>query len=142
MQCVRKDGLLRSVITLERHSKDPFDAETILLAESAAAALSAALGLKLRSSDLFAGRLRDSVENFLTALFGRRRPALKVGTLLALAALIYLATAKAEFRIPGRKAVTAGRRQKLQPSFLSTAILELRPSARARPSTRATCSRL
>jgi multidrug resistance efflux pump len=51
--------------------------------------------------------LRDSVENLLTGLFGRRRPALKIGSLLALTTLLYLVTAKAEFRIPA-KAVVEG----------------------------------
>jgi hypothetical protein len=55
---MRSKGRPTGVITLERHSEDPFDAEAILQAESAATALGPALGLKLRSDGLVAGRLR------------------------------------------------------------------------------------
>jgi len=95
------------VVTLERDSEGPFDTETVQLLEMLAHLLGPTFEMKADLHRLISGRLVDRLRSGCHALLGPRRPAVKLGAALALAALAYLALVPGEFRISG-KAVVEG----------------------------------
>jgi multidrug efflux pump subunit AcrA (membrane-fusion protein) len=89
-------------ITFERHRKESFDVEDLKLAEATAVLLGPVVALQLRANRLIAGRVIDRVSDGLAALFGPRRPALKLGVMLALAAAVTLILVNGEHRVTGK----------------------------------------
>jgi len=65
----------------ERESVDAFDARTVQLLEAVAVLLGPLIEMKADTQRLLAGRLVDNSRSGLKALFGPRRPALKLAAL-------------------------------------------------------------
>jgi multidrug efflux pump subunit AcrA (membrane-fusion protein) len=95
------------VITLERDSVDAFDGRTVQLLEAVAVLLGPLLEMKADTQRLIAGKLADKTSSGLKALFGPRRPAVKLAAAAAVAALAFVALVPGEFRISA-KAVVEG----------------------------------
>jgi RND family efflux transporter MFP subunit len=95
-----------AAITFERHTQ-PFDTDTLQLAEAIAALLGPIVGLQMRANRLVAGRAIDWIGDRLGDLFGPRRPALKLGTACAIALVVGLALAKGEHRVAAKAVLEA-----------------------------------
>jgi Barrel-sandwich domain of CusB or HlyD membrane-fusion/GAF domain len=95
-------GELVGAITFERHRNEPFDKEALQLAEAIAALLGPIVGLQLRANRLLAGRVIDHVDDSLIALFGPRRPVLKLGVIGVISLALFLALAKGEHRVTAK----------------------------------------
>jgi hypothetical protein len=95
------------VITLERDSADAFDTRSVQLLEAVAVLVGPLIDVKARNHRLVSGRLADGASNGLKALFGPRRPTLKLAFILALSVIGYATLAQGEFRIAA-KAVVEG----------------------------------
>jgi multidrug resistance efflux pump len=89
-------------ITFERHREQSFDVEALQLAEAIAVLLGPVVALQLRANRLIAGRVIDHIGAGLKALLGPRRPALKLGVVLAGAAAVTLMLATGEHRVTGK----------------------------------------
>lgn len=96
------NGVQVGAITFERHRKDSFDVEDLKLAEAAAVLLGPMVALHLRANRLIAGRVIDRCSDGLAALFGPRRPALKLSVMIALASAVTLMFASGEHRVTGK----------------------------------------
>lgn len=97
-------GKSAAVLTLERHAS-PFTADELALAETVAALTGPVIGLHAAERRWISGRARDLLEQGLHALFGPARPALKLGTVLALALVATLALVQGENRVAARAVV-------------------------------------
>lgn len=97
-------GKPTAVLTLERHAS-PFTPDELALAETVAALTGPVIGLHAAERRWISGRARDLLEQGLHALFGPARPALKLGTVLALALVATLALVKGEYRVAARAVV-------------------------------------
>jgi len=101
------EGKPFGALTFERHGAEPFDRAVQHLAEAVAALVGPTLALQLRANRLIAGSVADHAVAAATALFGPRRPALK----LAAAALVMLALvlvfAKGEHRVTAKSVIEA-----------------------------------
>jgi RND family efflux transporter MFP subunit len=93
-------------ITFERHT-EPFDGDTLQLAEAIAALLGPIIGQQLRANRLVAGKIIDWVGDRLVELFGPRRPAAKLGAACAAALLLGLALASGEHRVTAKSVLEA-----------------------------------
>jgi multidrug resistance efflux pump len=98
-------------ITLERHRANPFDEETLHLAEAVTSLIGPLIGLQLRANRLVAGRIADRLAGGLTALAGPRRPTLKLAALAVVALAVFLAFGESEHRVTA-KAVLEGEVQR------------------------------
>ncbi|MCC8935489.1 HlyD family efflux transporter periplasmic adaptor subunit [Bradyrhizobium sp. Arg68] len=94
-------------LTFERHRNEPFTAETVKLAEAIAALLGPQLGVLLRANRLVAGRLADRVGDACQALFGARRPVLKLCALGVAALALTLIFAEGEHRVTAKSVLEA-----------------------------------
>lgn len=97
-------GKPAAVLTLERHAS-PFTPDELALAETVAALTGPVIGLHAAERRWISGRARDLLEQGLHALFGPARPALKLGTVLALALFATLAMVQGEYRVAARAVV-------------------------------------
>src|SRR6266545_6240955 len=95
-------GELVGAITFERHRNELFDKEALQLAEAIAALLGPSVGLQLRANRLLAGRVIDHVDDSLIALFGPRRPVLKLAVIGVISLALFLALAKGEHRVSAK----------------------------------------
>jgi RND family efflux transporter MFP subunit len=95
-------GNVVGAITVERHRNEPFDQETLQLAEALAALLGPMVALQLRANRLIAGRIFDRFGDGLTALLGPRRPALKLGAISLVALALVLGFARGEHRVTAK----------------------------------------
>ena len=100
-------GNCSGVILLERDRGDAFDDQTIELLEAVAALVGPALLTKSETDKLITGRAVRSAGSGLRALFGPRRPAVKIAAVAICATAAYLALAEGDFRISA-KAVLEG----------------------------------
>lgn len=100
-------GRLVGAMTFERHGNDAFDTETLQLAEGIAALLGPIVGLQRHAHRLFAGRVVDGVGDSLTALFGPRRPGLKLGMIGVVALGLFLSLAEGEHRVTAKSVLEA-----------------------------------
>ena len=100
-------GNCSGVILLERDRGDAFDDQTIELLEAVAALVGPALLTKSETDKLITGRAVRSAGSGLRALFGPRRPAVKIAAVAICATAAYLALAEGDFRISA-KAVVEG----------------------------------
>jgi multidrug efflux pump subunit AcrA (membrane-fusion protein) len=71
-------------------------------AEAAAALLGPNIALQRRANRLLAGRIIDRVGDGLVALFGPRRPGLKLGVISAIGLVLCLGLAKGEHRVTAK----------------------------------------
>jgi RND family efflux transporter MFP subunit len=89
-------------ITLERHRDEPFDSATLDLIETIASLLGPILARQQHAERLIAGRIADLVMEGIAALFGRRRPGLKLAAAASIALAIVLAFAQGEHRVTAK----------------------------------------
>jgi RND family efflux transporter MFP subunit len=92
-------------LTLERNQGPDFDADSVSLCEAAGALLGPVLQGKLEAERWFGGRVVDVLAEFRDKLIGPRRPALKLGTALAVIAALVLTFADGEFRLSAKTAI-------------------------------------
>jgi Barrel-sandwich domain of CusB or HlyD membrane-fusion/GAF domain len=100
-------GELIGALTLERHRAEPLTDETLQLAEAVAALLGPQLGLQLRANRFVAGRVIDRVGDASAALFGPRRPGLKLGAAGVVALALTLIFAEGEHRVTAKTVLEA-----------------------------------
>jgi hypothetical protein len=99
---MKNKGQAVGVITLERQSDSPFEAETLLQAELAAALTGPILGLKLKATHWLSGRVWEEADRILKKLFGPKHSAVKLAACLMLGALVVLSVATTQFRISAK----------------------------------------
>ncbi|WP_270935662.1 HlyD family efflux transporter periplasmic adaptor subunit [Falsiroseomonas oryzae] len=92
------------VLTFEREGA-PFDASTLRLLEAVGHALGPIVAAKADSEKLVTGRIVTALGDGLRAVFGPRRPALKLAVAAAIGATAWLAVATGEFRVAARAAI-------------------------------------
>jgi len=104
---VGPDGEPIGALTLERHRADPFTDDALKLIEGIAALLGPQVGLQLRANRLLGGRAVDGIGDGCAALFGPRRPTLKlcIGSVMVLA--LTLVFAKGEHRVTAKSVLEA-----------------------------------
>ena len=95
------------VLTFERHRTGPFTDETLQLVEAIASLLGPQLGLQLRANRFVAGRVIDRVGDGFQALFGARRPSLKLGAVGVIALALALIFAEGEHRVTAKSVLEA-----------------------------------
>ena len=100
-------GELIGALTFERHRAEPFTDETLQLAEAIAALLGPQVGLQLRANRFVAGRIIDRFGDGYEALFGPRRPGLKLGAVGVIALALALIFAKGEHRVTAKSVLEA-----------------------------------
>ena len=98
-------------LVLERHRNDPFSLELLRLAEAIAALLGPFFALQVTADRPVAGRIANSVGSGLRLLFGPSHPALKLGAVAVLAALLAVSFVTMTFRVTA-KTVLEGRTQR------------------------------
>jgi hypothetical protein len=92
-------------LSLERESQGAFDPESISVAEAAGELLGPAFAALIEHERWMSGRLIRALRTGAHKLFGPRRPALKLGALLIVAAIAFLVLADGEFRVSARTLV-------------------------------------
>jgi len=98
-------GRLVGVLTLERGSGAPFDTGTVELCRAAADLLGPILALKRDNERGVATLVRSRVSDGVEALIGPRHPGVKLMTGLAVAVLLFLASASGPYRVGARTVV-------------------------------------
>ena len=100
-------GELIGALTFERHRVEPFTEETSQLAEAIAALMGPQLELQLRANRFVAGRMIDRVCDGYDALFGPRRPGLKLGVVGVIALALIVIFAQGEHRVTAKSVLEA-----------------------------------
>jgi Barrel-sandwich domain of CusB or HlyD membrane-fusion/GAF domain len=100
-------GELIGALTFERQRAEPFTDETLQLAEAIAALLGPIVSLQLRANRFVAGRVIDRFGDGYQALFGPRRPGLKLGAIGVIALALALIFAKGEHRVTAKSVLEA-----------------------------------
>ncbi|MEH2471082.1 biotin carboxyl carrier protein [Nitrobacteraceae bacterium AZCC 2161] len=100
-------GELIGALTFERQRAEPFTDETWQLAEAIAALLGPQVSLQVRANRFVAGRWIDRLGDGYEALFGTRRPALKLGAVGVIALTLTLVLAKGEHRVTAKSVLEA-----------------------------------
>jgi hypothetical protein len=100
-------GELIGALTFERHRVEPFTEETSQLAEAIAALMGPQLELQLRANRFVAGRMIDRVCDGYDALFGPRRPGLKLGAVGVIALALVVIFAQGEHRVTAKSVLEA-----------------------------------
>ncbi|UWU31673.1 HlyD family efflux transporter periplasmic adaptor subunit (plasmid) [Rhizobium sp. WSM1274] len=95
------------IITLERRTSEPFDIETLQTLELLGSLAGPVLELQRSAERLLTGRAIANARSGLAAVFGPRRPAVKLAVVASLCVIGFLSFAKSEFRVSG-KAVLEG----------------------------------
>jgi multidrug efflux pump subunit AcrA (membrane-fusion protein) len=95
------------VITLERHRAIPFDAGDLQLLEAIGRIVGPYMALHQQSNKIIAGRIVDLIGDGLSALFGARRPTLKLASLGIVVLAAFLVLAEGTYRVTA-KAVLEG----------------------------------
>lgn len=93
------------VLLFEREGGEPFDAAALRLLEAIGHALGPVIAAKAEGEKLLAGRLVTMAGDALRAVFGPRRPVLKLALAAAVALAGWLAFATGEFRVAARAAI-------------------------------------
>jgi len=99
------------VMTLERRGETGFDAEAVLIAETASSLLAPALDLKFEARRWVSGRIIDFLHDTLKLIFGPERPSYKAGALAAASLLAILVFFPADFRVSANAALEGGRQR-------------------------------
>jgi RND family efflux transporter MFP subunit len=92
------------VLTFEREG-EAFDATTLRMLEAVGHALGPLIAAKAEGEKLVTGRIATMAGDALRAVFGPRRPALKLGLVALLALGGWLAVATGEFRVAARASI-------------------------------------
>ena len=90
------------VLTLERQTDEPFDAETLLLAEAAGALLGPVLRIQSSNDRIVSGRIVDAVHDGVAAVLGPEKPSLKLATIVGISIFALLCVVRGEFRVTAR----------------------------------------
>ncbi|MER9397473.1 HlyD family efflux transporter periplasmic adaptor subunit [Mesorhizobium sp. M0615] len=90
------------VMTLERQVNDPFNPEAVQTLQLLGALAGPVLELQRGSERWITGRIATNARSTVTAIFGPRRPALKLAVVFALALFGFLAFANTEFRVSAK----------------------------------------
>jgi RND family efflux transporter MFP subunit len=93
------------VLLFEREGGQPFDAAAMRMLEAVGHALGPVLAAKADAERVVAGRIVTALGDGLRAVFGPRRPALKLALAAAVAVIAWLALATGEFRVAARAAI-------------------------------------
>lgn len=92
-------------ITLERSAERPFDQEAVELCEALAGLVGPMLDVHRREDQMLPVRAVSSSRELLMRLTGPRYPGFKLGTLLVIAAIAFLALAEGPFRVSAPMAI-------------------------------------
>ena len=92
------DKMIGAVL-LERPEDNPFDRQTVQLAEYAAALLGPTLDTKRREDRWLPAKTWEACGNLIRNIFGPRHAALKLGTLLFVAFIAFCIFAKGTYRV-------------------------------------------
>jgi multidrug efflux pump subunit AcrA (membrane-fusion protein) len=90
------------VLTFERPADQPFDDETLLLAEATGTLLGPVLRVQASNDRLFAGRLVDTTRAATRTLLGPDKPSLKLAAIAAVVTIAALSLARVEYRVTAR----------------------------------------
>ncbi len=93
------------VLVFEREGIEAFDAAALRLLEAIGHALGPVIAAKAEGEKLVAGRAVTLAGDALRAVFGPRRPALKLALAAAIGLVGWLAIATGEFRVAARAAI-------------------------------------
>jgi RND family efflux transporter MFP subunit len=99
------EGHAIGVLTLERASGEPFDAQAIELCKTVGMLLGPIFALKRENERGEWQRLREAVTLAARALFGPRHPGLKLLSALGALAMLFLALATGEYRVPAKTVI-------------------------------------
>lgn len=86
-------------LTLERRDQTPWSSETLALGDAIGTVIGPALTLKRAQRRWLSGRLIDGIAGGIRALFGHRRPSLKLAALALAGFAVYAFMMPADFRI-------------------------------------------
>lgn len=89
-------------ILLERHRDIPFNADDLALGEAVGALVGPVLELKAQQRKLLSGRLVEWIGTGFMAVFGARKPALKLGLIAVIAAGAWIYQASDLFRVSAK----------------------------------------
>ena len=90
------------VLTFERPADQPFDDETMLLAEATGTLLGPVLRVQASNDRLVAGRVVDTARTATRTLLGPDKPSLKLAAIAAVLAIAVLSLARADYRVTAR----------------------------------------
>jgi Barrel-sandwich domain of CusB or HlyD membrane-fusion/GAF domain len=99
-------GTSIGAITLERH-RDPFENDSLQLAETTAALLGPIIALQLRANRIVAGRAVDTVGDGFAAIGNPRRPVLKLAAIGVLGLALTLVFGTGEHRVTAKSVLEA-----------------------------------
>jgi hypothetical protein len=99
------------VLTFERPADQPFDQDTVLLAEATGALLGPVLRIQADNDRILSGRVADGVRDGIAAVLGHDKPSLKLAVLAGVVAVAALCVGQGEYRVTAR-AVLEGKIQR------------------------------
>ncbi len=102
---VNGNGHSIGALTFERHGSEPFDKDTLQLAQGVGGLLGPVVGLQIQTSKLISGRLADMVADGSVALLGPRRISLKLAVAGLVGLVLFLVFAKAEHRVTAKSVI-------------------------------------
>ncbi len=94
-------------LTFERHHAEPFTDDTLQFVEAIAALLGPQVSLQQRADRFVGGRVVDGMGDGYAALFGARRPGLKLCAAGVIALALTLIFAKGEHRVTAKSVLEA-----------------------------------
>ncbi|MGE0222145.1 MAG: HlyD family efflux transporter periplasmic adaptor subunit [Acetobacteraceae bacterium] len=100
-----RDGHTVGVLTLERSAGEPFDDDTVDLTATIAGLLAPILELKRENERGFWRRGRETLSDWMQALFGPRHPGVKLIAAVTLALVIFFSFATSQYRVSARTVV-------------------------------------
>jgi Barrel-sandwich domain of CusB or HlyD membrane-fusion/GAF domain len=100
-------GQIYGVLTFERLADNPFDASTVELFEALAALAGPILELKLRDDRALATRATGVMQKQFMSLIGPNHVAPKLVGIGLVAAIIFFAFAKVEYKVPAKTVIEA-----------------------------------
>ena len=95
-------GRPMGALTLERNQGPEFDATSLMLCQVIAELLGPTLEIRLDGERWFAGRIVEKLAEWRDKLIGPRQPAIKLGAVLLLSAILFLVVAEGAFRVSAR----------------------------------------
>jgi RND family efflux transporter MFP subunit len=99
------DGELMGVMTFERGSDKPFNQAELELCKTLGLMLGPIFGLKQQTERSFWTRTRQMLRESATALFGPRRPGLKLIVLVSLIAIVILSVTDSSYRVASKTVI-------------------------------------
>ena len=100
-----QDGQAVGVLTLERSSGEPFDAQALELGKTVGMLLGPILALKRENERGEWQRVREALAGSATALFGPHHPGLKLLAALGVLVLVFCSFATGEYRVTAKTVI-------------------------------------